>query len=351
MGQGGIVECNGVQVSRIDQKIPEFVNEINQSNFHKCFADRYLQEYQTWTLYPSVESDVSDEVLVLNEQEGSWSIYDLPLSCLGTVDSSKDPTWEDYQAFNGDPSATLPPYVWVATVPQQDFQEQKWISGNLQAGYPLFIGGGHNGLIYQLDVTDDDLGGPISMVIESANWNPYKEQGIGAQMGYIDFFIDSDPMTKIKIEFFVNNESAPYRSQWLNFVPQENFVGDIDDISTTNPVVVSIHNHNLDAGNKINLYHIEGIPELNGATYTITRIDDDTFSLDGIDGTLYEPYLGSGIAVKGPYGGMKVWKRVFAGAIGYGHSIKITNQANDEPVRIHAIMPWFRAAGNRMITL
>jgi hypothetical protein len=351
MGQGGIVECNGVQVDRIDVKIPDFVNEINQAHFNKCYAARYLQEYQTWTLYPSLDNTVSDEVLVLNEQEGSWSQYDLPLSCLGFVNTERDPTWEDYQAYPGDPTATLPPYVWVAMPGEQDFGEQRWISGYLQAGYPTFIGGTHDGYILQLDTGNDDLGQDINMEIISANWNPYKDKGIGAQLGYIDFFVDADPVTQIAVQFFVNNESAPYKTQILNFIPQENIVGDVLSISNTNPAAVGIHNHNLNTGDQIRFYRIIGMDSLNGGTYTVTVIDDNYFSLNNVDGTLLDLYEGEGIAVRGNFEGLKIWKRIFSGSIGYGHSIKILNSATDQSLRIHAMMPWFRPAGNRMITL
>jgi hypothetical protein len=351
LGQGGYVECNGVQVERIDTKLPDFVNEINQVNFKKCYGARYLQEYQTWILYPSEDSQDSDEVLVLNEQEGNFSIYDLPLSCLGFVNNEQDPAWQDYQAFPGDPSANLPPLVWVAQAGEEDFGNQRWLSGYLQSGYPLFLGGSHDGYIYQLDVGTDDLGLPINMELESSNWNPYKEEGVGAQLGYIDFFIDADPVTEITIGFFVNNETAPYKTQVLNFIPQINTVGQILTISNTNPAIVGIHNHSLKTGEIVRLYRIEGMTSLNGGSYTVTYIDDDNFALNIVDATVLPAYLGNGIAVKGEFEGTKIWKRVFAGAIGFGHYVNISNNESDQPINIHAIMPWFRKAGQRMTTL
>lgn len=351
IGQGGYCECNGVEVSRIDQKIPDFVNELNQDNFAKCYAARYLQEYQTWTLYPSLDNEVSNEALVLNEQEGAWSIYDMYLSCLGFMTNKVEPTWQDYQAYPGDPSGTLPPYVWVAQPGEIDFSDQRWNSGILQTGTNLFIGGGHDGVIYILDTGSSEAGGPINMELLTNNWNPYKEQGIGAQLGYIDFFVDADPETNIEIQMFVNNESAPYKTQKLNFIPEENYVGNVNNIFNTNPVQVFINNHNLDTGMQIVFYQIEGMTALNGNTFTVTRIGNNSFSLDGIDGTSLGTYTGNGIAVKGYFEGLKTWKRAFSGVIGYGHTFKIINNSTDEVVRIHAIMPWFRPAGNRMITL
>lgn len=351
IGQGGYSECNGVQVERIDERIPDFVNEVNQDQFEKCYGARYLQEYQTWTLYPSESSVNSDKVLVLNEKEGNFSIYDLALSCLGTVNNEQDPAWQDYKAFAGDTTATLPPLVWVAYDQEEDFGDQRWLSGYLQSGYPIFIGGTHDGYILHLDIGSDDQNSAISMELQSSNWNPYKEEGIGAQLGYIDFFVETDPITEILIEFFVNNETAPYKSQLLNFIPQTDNIGDISDISNANPAVVSIHNHGLETGDSIQIYRSEGMLSLNGQSFTITYIDEDNFSLDSVDSSALPVYLGNGIVVKGEFQGTKVWKRVFAGAIGFGHYIKITNNATDSPISIHAIMPWFRKAGNRMTTL
>lgn len=353
IGQGGIVECNGVGVNRIDSKIPEFVNDINQSNFLKVYASRYLQEYQTWTLYPSQESSTSDEVLVLNEEEGSWSQYNLALSTLGFVNNTIEPKWEYYQAFAGDPSANLPPLVWVASLNSglEDFGSARWLTGYFQLGYPLFLGGSHDGYIYQLETGSDDNGEPISMELLTGQWNPYKEQGIGAQLGYIDFLVDSDPVSEIVVEFFVNNETGPYIIQQLNFIPQPNFVGDVGYITNTNPAIVGVYEHNLNTGDVIQFYRVQGMISLNGGSYTVTVIDDDSFSVNNLDAGALPAYTGNGIVVKGDFEGLKVWKRIFSGSIGFAHRLKITNQQNDQPVRIHAIMPWFRPAGERMITL
>lgn len=351
IGQSGIIECNGVEVARIDDKIPDFVSDVNQLNFHKMFARRYLEQQQTWTLYPSENNTTSDEILVLNEQEGSWSQYDLPLSCLGVVDNVQDPKWEDYQAFPGDPSATLPPYVWVAAEDSgdEDFGEEQWLSGYLQPGSLNFIGGGHDGVIYTLNQGTDDNGQPIAMEMLTARWNPFKDKGIQAQIGYVDFLIDSDPVSEVEIEFFVNNDSSPYKTQTLNFIPQNLVMANIGGISQSNPAVVNAYSHNLNTSDVVNFYRIEGMEILNGGTFTITAIDSNNFSIDNVDSTLFDPYAGDGIVVQGSFQGLKVWKRVFAGAVGFAHRMRLTNNQAEQPIRIHAIMPWFRPVGSRMI--
>lgn len=349
IGQSGIIECNGVEANRIDDKIPNFVFEINQINFPKVFARRYLKENQTWTLYPSENSEISDQVLVLNEQEGNFSKYDLSLSCIGFGKTFLSPAWQDYQAFPGDPSASLPPLVWVAQPGELDFGEETWLSGYFQADFPLFLGGSHDGYIYQLDTGTDDNGTPIETEILSGRWNPYKEQGQKAQLGYIDFLVDSDPKTQVEIQFFTNNNTALYKTQKFNFIPQKNFVGDVSNITQANPAVVTVNKHNLNNNEQVRFYRILGMDSLNGGSFTVTVIDDDNFALNAVDTSAIGPYLGDGVAVKGDFEGFKTWKRVYAGAIGFSHRFKLLHNALNEPMRIHATMAYFRPAGKRII--
>ena len=41
----------------------------------------------------------------------------------------------------------------------------------------------------------------------------------------------------------------------------------------------------------------------------------------------------------------KIWKRVYCGAVGAFHKIKVYHTASSQTVRIYAIMPWFKASG------
>lgn len=72
----------------------------------------------------------------------------------------------------------------------------------------------------------------------------------------------------------------------------------IENITQANPAVVTITGHGRSTGDIIYLADIEGMTELNDAAYTITVIDVDNFSLDGVDSTGFSAYTNGGTAAK-----------------------------------------------------
>jgi phage-related protein len=68
----------------------------------------------------------------------------------------------------------------------------------------------------------------------------------------------------------------------------------ITDITRANPGVVTSADHSFTTGNKITFATVAGMTEVNGNTYTITVIDDDTFSI--VDTSGFTAYTSSGTA-------------------------------------------------------
>jgi len=68
----------------------------------------------------------------------------------------------------------------------------------------------------------------------------------------------------------------------------------ITDITRANPGVVTSVDHGFTTGNKITFATVAGMTEVNGNTYTITVIDDDTFSI--VDTSGFTAYTSSGTA-------------------------------------------------------
>lgn len=62
----------------------------------------------------------------------------------------------------------------------------------------------------------------------------------------------------------------------------------------TNPTQITSVAHNLTTGADITITGVGGMTQLNGNTYTITVINANTFSLDGIDNTAYGAYTSGG---------------------------------------------------------
>lgn len=71
---------------------------------------------------------------------------------------------------------------------------------------------------------------------------------------------------------------------------------DITGATAANPVVLTINSHGLQSGKTIRISDIAGMTELNGRTFTITRVASDKISLNGENGTAYAAYTSGGKA-------------------------------------------------------
>ena len=96
-----------------------------------------------------------------------------------------------------------------------------------------------------------------------------------------------------------------------------------------------------------------------GNRYVVANATVNTFELQGINTTGFTPYVSDGFVF--PYytqGGIitelefyegQVWKRAYAGGMGYWHQIQIVQDENNTPFRLHATMTYFKKTGSRMI--
>ena len=89
--------------------------------------------------------------------------------------------------------------------------------------------------------------------------------------------------------------------------------------------------------------------EINGGPYSVTVINANSFSLDGIDSTTYGVWVnGGGVYLKEFYQ-TKTWVRAYGGGTGYTHWLKVTLNGGERPFRLHAIKCGFRPRGKRLI--
>jgi hypothetical protein len=103
----------------------------------------------------------------------------------------------------------------------------------------------------------------------------------------------------------------------------------------TNPTQVTSVSHNLITGAVITIEDVGGMTQLNGNSYTITVIDANTFSLDGIDNTAFGAYTSGGtwsatsqtfsFEIPGPF----LSREVVIGGVGTaGEAISINDDGN-----------------------
>jgi hypothetical protein len=356
-GKRGIVATDSVEVQRVDNRIEKFMmQEINADFIERMYSERNFTERRSWTLYPAATNDVnsatttepetSNRALIRTEEEGAWSIYrvatkDLDptdgtnMSCLGFGEVDFDLAFND---FTGSMDFSF-----------NQFGDQTWSSYYVQAQSEIFLGGDQKGRVLFLEKDGDDMGEPISFEVVSAAWNPFKDKGIQAQLGYVDFYVDADTDTNFTVEFYADDIDTPYTSQTLNCLPSLGFIADVQLVTLSNPVQITADSNGLETGDEIFIYNLNGADELTGGPYTVTVIDGNNFTLDGVDGTAFSTYISGGQIVEREFENTKCWKRAYAGGKGYLHYIRITNSGTDDVLRFNAFMPWFRPAGTRMI--
>lgn len=135
VGNVGVHACNGANVERIDEKIPDEVFDIhNENDGVKRVVG--VRDYDTELIYWTFPSDVDDvtypsRVLVFNYRTGSWAINDDSFTFFGYFQNENDKTWRS--AIETWEQADYP---WNFGVLQS--QHRRIIAGN-QQGWMLLV--------------------------------------------------------------------------------------------------------------------------------------------------------------------------------------------------------------------
>lgn len=221
MGTKGLIYCDGVNVDRYDQAILDQFEEINQSGFSQCFAQKYDTMNQTWMLYPNENNLLltNDKVLIYNYLENTWATFvpnmgtiaNIPtninaLSCLGLGLNVKDVTWADFAAGSGSQVANK---NWS----QANFP---WIGYATQTLSPVLLGGDQNGVVYQMYVGTTDNGSPIKTYVNTKRFNPFiGQQGVKARFGYLDVYYEVNSEISLSFNFYINNSEDAVKSSQI----------------------------------------------------------------------------------------------------------------------------------------
>lgn len=280
----GVHACTGANVERIDNKIPDTVFSIQQSNFgaKRVFGIRdYFVEMVYWT-YPIQSqnpfSQFPSKVLVYNYKNSSWGINDDCITAFGYLEQSSDTTWETANQTWQQMNAT-----WSSGVLAAEFRQV--LAGNQQgfvfivrpdisfneavmqvtdfavdgAGFDVYIrfhnlnGGdyinfknmqgltGINGVTFQVTVLSPHIvyivpqpgapitgvytgGGVVSRVSEinllSKRWNPYISKGRNVYVAKIDFGVERTADGEALVDYYAS-------SNFLSMVNQGSASGSI----------------------------------------------------------------------------------------------------------------------------
>lgn len=138
IGNRGIVISDGNDTSRFDEKIPDQIFEIRQSNFGNQRVHG-IRSFETKLNYWTIPSDENpdgtypDQVLVFNYDTKSWAIFDDVFTCFGYF----------YPSESGQTWAQL-------TKPWQSYNTLTWISGVSSDGFETIVAGNQQGYVLAL---------------------------------------------------------------------------------------------------------------------------------------------------------------------------------------------------------
>lgn len=292
LGQRGITATDGVETRRIDERIEDFVKEeIDAENFDKVFGLRSYASRRNWILYPpeisegSISQGEVTAALIFDDESAAFSKYRfdrnidnalVDINVLGYGEIDKDLTLADFPLSPHNNPMKLP-------VTLNEADEQTLQSFSFKGESDLFLGGTRNGEVNILEVDGDDSGTSIAFQLDSAAWNPYKDGGVECQMGYVDFYVETDRDTRATVKFFKNNDKTQYAEKTIDFLPNLNelaFITDarVDD-DPTDGFTITAPDHGLTTGQIIYIYGIEGAEYFNSGPYTITVTADNTFTV------------------------------------------------------------------------
>jgi hypothetical protein len=169
VGNRGIHACDGANVQRIDQKIPDEVFKIHNANdgVERVYGIRdYRPELVYWT-FPDYNDSPTfpNRVLVYNYLEQTWAFFHESFTCFGYYQRESGVTWNDLTALYG---------TW-------DNWNDAWNTGSEQSAFPLIVAGNQQGWTFKLDtdkssnsqslqITDVTL--PSTLLVKDHNLMP-----------------------------------------------------------------------------------------------------------------------------------------------------------------------------------
>lgn len=138
IGNTGIHACNGSNVQRIDQKMPQNVFEfalLTGNNQRVCGIRDYYTEMVYWCfLNKSAPATIKypNQVLLYNYENGTWAYNDDTITTFGYFEQAVGLTWNQY---------LIQWQEWTAP----------WNAGVQQPGFRQVIAGNQEGFVFQID--------------------------------------------------------------------------------------------------------------------------------------------------------------------------------------------------------
>ena len=119
----------------------------------------------------------------------------------------------------GEYSESSDDMTWVSTEFGYDELDRVWNDGRFQVGASMPLMGDSEGDIWILerggadravDTGSDITGLDFTSTLKTKRYNPFTEQGVNAELGYVDILFSRDSNADLDLEFYVDAEPEPY---------------------------------------------------------------------------------------------------------------------------------------------
>ena len=139
VGNVGIHGCNGINVERIDEKIPDEVFKIHNGNNgpERVYGIRdFYNETVYWT-FPDSSSNPKypTRIFLYNYKNNTWAIFNDSFTCFGYFQKTSDLKWETVQD----------------TYPTWEEWNNPWGSPLFQSSFPSIAAGNQEGFVFIID--------------------------------------------------------------------------------------------------------------------------------------------------------------------------------------------------------
>ena len=296
VGNVGIHACNGANVDRIDNKIPDVVFEIHNDNdgIERVYGIRdYFAEMVYWA-FPGINRDsdypFNNRVLVYNYKNDTWAFNDDSITCFGyfqttTAGTLTGPTWGELDIPWDEAN-----FAWRSAVLQAKFRNV--IAGN-QQGYVFIVDPtlGANSPSLQItglqatDYQDFDGNYIVEMYITSYNHNLSDGDYIRVDNMVVDngvAFVDSDLNDLTFKVYQVADQNNFYcRSLPLDFQPAGGGYAGCGTLQRVTPIEISTKQFNFYANSDRNA----AVSKIN---FLVDRTEDGQCSVNFYAGTSVE---------------------------------------------------------------
>jgi hypothetical protein len=110
--------------------------------------------------------------------------------------------------------------TWADVDEEWDEYERVWNDGRFQIGAAIPIMGDAAGEIWELnrggadravDTGSDVSGFDFKSTLKTKRFSPFVEDGVNAELGYVDILFSTDSNATVDVEFFLDAEGQPYK--------------------------------------------------------------------------------------------------------------------------------------------